>query len=108
MFMGLLMASTPAKHKHFVLDQQKIKRAQKVLGARTETEAIEQALDEVIEQRRRNAGAWRAHLRFLREGIRRGIKIKDVYGKLVSHHKDTKATKTNIRREGPGGRERGF
>lgn len=71
-----------ARHKHFVLDQQKIKRAQKALGARTETETIEKALDEVVAERERNARARRAHLRFLREGIRRGIKIRDVYGKL--------------------------
>jgi len=35
-------------HKHFQLDSVKIKRAQKALRARTETEAIERALDLVI------------------------------------------------------------
>ncbi len=76
------MARTAVKHKHFVLDENKIKRAQKALGARSETETIDRALDEVIAERERDARARRAHLRFLREGIRRGIKIKDVYGKL--------------------------
>lgn len=72
------MRRTAVKHKHFVLDQAKIKRAQKLLGARTETEAIEGALDEVISQRKREALARRAHLRFLRSGIQ----IRDVYGRL--------------------------
>jgi hypothetical protein len=34
--------------KHFRLDQTMIKSAQKILGAKTETEAIESALAEVI------------------------------------------------------------
>lgn len=72
------MSRAAAKHKHFVLDQQKIKRAQKALGAETETETIERALDEVITERERNRMAWRAHRRFLRSGIQ----IRDVYGVL--------------------------
>jgi hypothetical protein len=35
-------------HKHFRLDPVKIKRAQRLLRARTETEASERALDLVI------------------------------------------------------------
>ncbi len=69
---------TGAKHKHFVLNQAKIKRVKKALGARTETEAIEKALDEVLEEHERNEAAWRAHERFLKTGIQ----IKDVYGRL--------------------------
>ena len=43
------MATTSKRsHKHFQLDSIKIKRAQKVLRADTETEAIERALDLVI------------------------------------------------------------
>ena len=44
------MARTSAqtKHKHYILDEAKIKRAQKLLGTATETETIEQALDELI------------------------------------------------------------
>ena len=38
--------------------------------------------DAQAEELRRNAMAWRAHMRFLRKGIKRGIKIRDVYGKL--------------------------
>lgn len=36
------------KHKHLKLDQRKIDRAKKLLGARTEQEAIERALDIVL------------------------------------------------------------
>jgi hypothetical protein len=32
------------RNKHLILDQAKLKRAQKVLGAKTETEAVERAL----------------------------------------------------------------
>ena len=66
------------KHKHFILNEAKIRRAQRLLGVRTETEAVEQALDEVIRERERNAAAWRAHRRFLKSGIT----VRDVYGVL--------------------------
>ena len=66
------------RHKHFALDQSKIKRAQRLLGAKTETETIERALDEVITERERNAKAWAATERFLKSGTR----IKDVFGRL--------------------------
>jgi hypothetical protein len=67
------------RHKHFLLDSNKIKRAQKVLRARTETETIVRALDEVIAESKRNGLARRANERFLKSGI----KISDVYGKLT-------------------------
>jgi len=41
-------------HKHFRLNAAKIKRAQKVLHAGTETEAIERALELVISEHERN------------------------------------------------------
>jgi hypothetical protein len=56
----------------------KIERTQKVLGADTETEAIERALDLVISERERNRLAARANERF----VRSGIVIKDVHGTL--------------------------
>ncbi len=65
-------------HKHLQLDATKLKRAQEVLGAKTETETIELALDLVIAQHRRNRLAWEANYRF----VRSGVIIKDVYGKL--------------------------
>jgi hypothetical protein len=41
-------------HKHFQLDPDKISRAQRVLHAQTETEAIERALDLVISEHKSN------------------------------------------------------
>ncbi|MFZ0815969.1 MAG: hypothetical protein WAM78_10645 [Candidatus Sulfotelmatobacter sp.] len=63
-------------HKHFQLDAIKIKRAQKALRARTETETIERALDLAIAEEQSNRRAHEANSRFLRSGA----KIKDVYG----------------------------
>ncbi len=71
-------SSTTKKHKHFILDQAKIERAQKLLGTQTEKETIERALEEVIEERERNRQAWAAHERF----VKSGIEIRDVYGVL--------------------------
>ncbi len=65
-------------HKHFQLDASKIKRAQKVLQAKTETEAIERALDLAISEHKKDRIALEANERFLRSGI----EIKDVYGTL--------------------------
>jgi hypothetical protein len=47
------------RYKHLRLDQDKIEKAKKVLGAKTETEAIDKALEKVVQadterQRRRN------------------------------------------------------
>ncbi len=67
-------------HKHFRLDAAKIKRAQKVLQAGTETEAIERALDLVITEHERNRLAAEANERF----VKSGIAVKDVYGTLES------------------------
>jgi hypothetical protein len=65
-------------HKHFRLNPMKIKRAQRVLRASTETETIERALDLVITEHERNRLAAEANERFLKSGI----DIKDVYGSL--------------------------
>jgi len=65
-------------HKHFRLDAVKIKRAQKVLHAGTETEAIERALDLVISEHERNRLAAAANERF----VKSGIAVKDVYRTL--------------------------
>ena len=66
-------------HKHFRLSPAKIKHAQKVLKARTETETIERALDAVISENEKNRLAWEANERFFKSRI----KIRDVYGKLA-------------------------
>ena len=49
--MGMFMARFAGnmnRHKHLKLDQAKIDRARKLLGAKTEQETVEQALDLVI------------------------------------------------------------
>ncbi len=66
------------KHKHFRLDNAKLKRAQEVLEAGTETETIHRALDHVIEEHRRDRLAREANQRFFSSGA----EIEDVYGKL--------------------------
>ena len=67
-------------HKHFRLDPVKIKRAQKAVGAGTETEAIERAPDRVISEHERNRLTMEAHKHF----VTRGIVVKDLYGTLES------------------------
>jgi hypothetical protein len=66
-------------HKHFRLNRAKIKRAQKVLKASTETETIERALDAVIAEDEKNRITFEANERFFKSGII----IKDVYGNLA-------------------------
>jgi hypothetical protein len=72
--------ATPGKrsHKHFQLDSIKIRRAQKLLHADTETEAIERALDLVIAEHEKRRLALAAHDRF----VKSGAVIKDIYGTL--------------------------
>jgi hypothetical protein len=70
------------RNKHLILDQTKLKRAQKVLGAKTETEAIERALDSVIDEDERSRRAWAAHDRFIRTAAREGLQIHDAFGRL--------------------------
>jgi hypothetical protein len=69
---------TAIAHKHFRLDTVKLKRAQKVLQAPTETEAIERALELVLSEHRRDRLAVVANERF----IQSGVTIRDVYGTL--------------------------
>jgi len=73
--------ATPNKrvHKHFQLNAAKIRRAQKVFKTKTETEAIECALDFAIDEHEKNRLAVEANERF----VRSGVEIKDVYGKLA-------------------------
>ena len=65
-------------HKHFRLNAAKIKRAQKLLSAGTETEAIERALDLVISEHEKNRLAAEANDRF----VKSGMDIQDIYGTL--------------------------
>jgi hypothetical protein len=65
-------------HKHFQLDAAKIRRAKKVLQAKTETEAIDRALDLAIGEHEKNRRLAEANRRFFKSGI----EIRDVYGRL--------------------------
>jgi len=65
-------------HKHFRLDPAKIKRAQRVLRAGTETETIERALDLVISEDEGNRLMAQANDQF----VMRGIDMRDLYGTL--------------------------
>jgi hypothetical protein len=65
-------------HKHFRLNPAKIKRAQKLMKAGTETETIERALDAAIAEHERNKTAREANERF----VKSGIVIRDIYGTL--------------------------
>ena len=71
-------AKTAIAHKHFRLDTVKLKRAQKVLQAPTETEAIERALELVLSEHQRDRLAAEANQRF----IQSGVTIRDVYSTL--------------------------
>jgi hypothetical protein len=71
-------AQNKLSRKHYRLDNEKIRRAQKVLHAKTQTETIERALDAVIAEDERNRLANEAHERFLQSGIA----IKDIFRTL--------------------------
>jgi hypothetical protein len=67
------------KDKHLVLDQVKLRKAQKILGGRSESETVERALDFVINEDVQSRQAWAAHERFLRAALREGLLIHDVF-----------------------------
>jgi hypothetical protein len=48
------------------------------LGARTETETIERALDQVIREDEKNRRVWAATEQLLKSGIQ----VRDVFGRL--------------------------
>jgi hypothetical protein len=69
-----MKAVNSRSRKHFQLDATKIKRAQKALGAKTETETIERALDLVLEEHQNRRLYIEATERFVESAIH----IKDV------------------------------
>ena len=75
-----LMATAKSRtiHKHFRLDPIRLKRAQQVLDAKTETEAVERALDLAISEHERRRLTAEASQRFLKSGI----VIRDVFGSI--------------------------
>ncbi|MBI2357434.1 MAG: hypothetical protein HYV04_00695 [Deltaproteobacteria bacterium] len=44
------MKAVSFRHKHLQLDQNKLDRARRILGANTETEALDRALDIVVSE----------------------------------------------------------
>jgi len=64
--------------KHFRLNAAKLKRAQELLGATTESETVELALDMVIAEYERSRVTERAY----RESIASDVVIRDVYERL--------------------------
>ena len=70
------------KNKHFLLDQTRLKKAQEVLGTRTETETIEIALERVISEAEANEKVWTAQDRFLKTAVKEKLVIEDVFGRL--------------------------
>jgi hypothetical protein len=71
-------AKATVVHKHFRLDAAKLKRAQNLLGAPTETETAERALDLAIAEEERDRRVREAHEEFFRSGI----VIRDVFDAL--------------------------
>jgi hypothetical protein len=71
-------AKATVVHKHFRLDATKLKRAQMLMNAPTETETIERAIDLAILEHERNRIANQAHDRF----VRSKANLRDVYGVL--------------------------
>ena len=49
-FAGGVMKTSSLRHKHVQLDQRKLNRALRILGARTETEALDRALSVVVSE----------------------------------------------------------
>lgn len=70
-----MMESKKAR-KQFLLDQRKVRKVKKILGAQTEGEAVDRALDAMIA----NDELDRAHMDFAKSAIT----IRDVFGRLVA------------------------
>lgn len=70
------------RNKHFLLDQRKLQKARAVLGAKTETETIEIALERVISDIEKNKKAFLANERFVKAVKRGKFEIADVFGRL--------------------------
>ena len=52
MFTGCYSVNMAIRHKHLKLDQRKIDKARRTLGAKTEQETLERALDMVLAEDR--------------------------------------------------------
>lgn len=74
--------SVVRKNKHFLLNQANLKKAQKVLGTKTETETIETAIEMVLNEAEKTKKAWSAHENFIKNAAKEGLLIEDVFGRL--------------------------
>ena len=72
--MGCIMPVTAKARKQFILPIAKIRKAKKILSAKTDTEAVERALDLVIAD---------AEIRNMLLSARGRANIDDVYGRLA-------------------------
>ncbi len=70
------------KNKHFILNQVRLKKAQSVLGTKTETETIEIALERIITEAEKDMKAWAAQDRFIKDVAKEGLVFEDVFGHL--------------------------
>lgn len=71
------------RNKHFLLNQSRLKQAQRVLGARTETETVELALERVITEAERDEQAQIYQDKFIKAAIKDNLQIEDVFGRLT-------------------------
>lgn len=62
--------------KQLILDPAKIRKVKQALKAKTDTEAVDKAMDMVLG----DAKIWS-----MMESLRGKVKIEDVYGRLKSH-----------------------
>ncbi len=70
------------KNKHFILNQVRLKKAQSVLGTKTETETIEIALERIITEAKKDRKAWATQDRFIKDAIKERLVFEDVFGHL--------------------------
>lgn len=82
MYMMKTISTPDRRNKHFILDQTKLRKAQKALGTRTETETIEAALERVVTEAEKNKRAWEASDRLLKSAKKGSVQIDDVFGRL--------------------------
>ena len=68
------MQTRTAKRKNILIDQSKLTRVQRLLNARTETEAIDRALDQML--------FGEEVMSSLTEASGKGKKVKDLFGNL--------------------------
>lgn len=68
------MQARVTKRKNILIDQSKLTRVQRLLNARTETEAIDKALDQML--------FGEEVMSSLNDAAGKGKKVKDVFGNL--------------------------